>query len=215
MLAISKALFGNAKLIILDEPTASLSRSDINRLFNFVRSLKDKGVAFVYISHHLEEVFEICDRVTIIRDGRVVDTKNVKDIDIPQLIVMMVGEGIEEYSRVSTRKNEAVFSLNNLTRRGYYEDISFELNKGEVLGITGLQGCGSEQLGKGLFGLEYKGIGEVKINGAEFTAKRTIDSFNAWISLSPSGPIPLWYRWRPSGSRKYNLSYLEAVGKGV
>src|SRR4030042_566316 len=89
MLAISKALFGNARLIILDEPTASLSRADINRLFNFVKSLKDKGVAFVYISHHLEEVFEICDRVTVMRDGRVVDTCEVKDIDIPQLIMMM------------------------------------------------------------------------------------------------------------------------------
>jgi len=185
MLAIAKALFGNAKLIILDEPTAPLSRSDINRLFNFVKSLKDKGVAFVYISHHLEEVFEICDRVTVMRDGRVVDTKNVKNIDIPQLIVMMVGEGIEEYSRESTCSDEIVFILNNLTRRGYYEDITLELRKGEVIGITGLQGCGSGQLGKGLFGLEYRGIGEVKIKGKQFTAKRTIDSFNKGLAYLP------------------------------
>jgi len=185
MLAISKALFGNAKLIILDEPTASLSRSDINRLFNFVKSLKDKGVAFVYISHHLEEVFEICDRVTVMRDGRVVDTCEVKNIDVPQLIMMMVGEGVEDYTRDSTCTDEIVFVLNKLTRRGYYEDISLQIKKGEVIGITGLQGCGAEQLGKGLFGLEYRGIGEIKINGKEFTAKKPIDSFNEGLAYLP------------------------------
>ena len=164
MLAIAKALFGNAKLIILDEPTASLSRADINRLFDFVKSLKEKGASFVYISHHLEEVFEICDRVTVMRDGRIVGTEYVSDIDIPKLIVMMVGEDVEDYSRKSTCTDEIVFVLNNLARRGYYEDINFELRKGEIIGITGLQGCGAEQLGKGLFGLEYRGVGEVKIN---------------------------------------------------
>jgi ABC-type sugar transport system ATPase subunit len=98
---------------------------------------------------------------------------------------MMVGEGVEEYERESSCTDEVVFILNNLTRRGYYEDISFELKKGEVLGITGLQGCGAEQLGKGLFGLEYSGIGEVKINGKEFTAKRPIDSFNEGLAYLP------------------------------
>ena len=185
MLAIAKALFGNAKLIILDEPTASLSRADINRLFDFVKSLKEKGASFVYISHHLEEVFEICDRVTVMRDGRIVGTEYVSDIDIPKLIVMMVGEDVEDYSRKSTCTDEIVFVLNNLARRGYYEDINFELRKGEIIGITGLQGCGAEQLGKGLFGLEYRGVGEVKINGKEFTAKKPIDSFNEGLAYLP------------------------------
>jgi len=205
MLAISKALFGNAKLIILDEPTASLSRSDINRLFNFVKSLRDQGVAFVYISHHLEEVFEICDRVTVMRDGRVVDTKYVKDIGIPELVMMMVGEGVEEYTRDSTCTDEIVFVLNNLTRRGYYEDIKLELKKGEIVGLTGLQGCGSEQLGKGLFGLEYRGIGEVKIHGEEFTAMRPIDSFNQGLAYLPQDR----YRYGLVGVRpvRENVTY--------
>ncbi len=205
MLAISKALFGDAKLIVLDEPTASLSRSDINRLFNFVKSLRDKGVSFIYISHHLEEVFEICDRVTVMRDGRVVDTCEVKDIDIPQLIMMMVGEGVEDFSRDSTCTDEVVFILNKLTRRGYYEDISLELKKGEVVGITGLQGCGSEQLAKGLFGLEYRGIGEVKIHGEDFTAKRPIDSFNQGLAYLPQDR----YRYGLVGVRpvRENVTY--------
>ena len=205
MLAIAKALFGNAKLIILDEPTASLSRADINRLFDFVRSLKEKGASFVYISHHLEEVFEICDRVTVMRDGRIVGTENVADIDIPKLIVMMVGEDVDDYSRKSTCTDEIVFVLNSLARRGYYEDINIKLRKGEIIGITGLQGCGSEQLGKGLFGIEYRGVGEVKINGKEFTAKRPIDSFNEGLAYLPQDR----YRYGLVGVRpvRENITY--------
>ncbi len=93
MLAIAKALFSKAKLIILDEPTAALSRVDIDRLFGFIRSLKKMGVAFVYISHHLEEVFEICDRVTVLRNGQLIGTYVVSDLDTPKLIRLMVGEG--------------------------------------------------------------------------------------------------------------------------
>ncbi len=185
MLAIAKALFGNAKLIILDEPTASLSRADINRLFSFIRSLKNKGGSFIYISHHLEEVFEICDRVTVIRDGRVVGTEQVKDIDVPKLIVMMVGEDVEDYTRESTCVEEVILNLSGLERRGYYEDINLELRKGEILGLTGLQGCGAEQLGKGLFGLEPRGIGTITIHGEEFKAVKPIESFNQGLAYLP------------------------------
>ena len=205
MLAIAKALFGDAKLIILDEPTAPLSRAEINRLFDFVISLKDKGASFIYISHHLEEVFEICDRVTVLRDGRLVGTEKVSDINIPKLIVMMVGEDVEDYSRKSTCTDEVVFVLENLARRGYYEDINLEVRKGEVLGITGLQGCGSEQLGMGLLGHEYRGIGDVKINGKDFTAKQPFDSFNQGLAYLPQDR----YRYGLVGVRplRENVTY--------
>jgi len=206
MLAIAKALFGKkAKLIILDEPTAPLSRAEINRLFNFVKSLKDKGASFIYISHHLEEVFEICDRVTVLRDGRLVGTEKVSEINIPQLIKMMVGEDVEDYSRKSTCTDEVVFVLENLARRGYYEDINLEVRKGEVLGITGLQGCGAEQLVTGLFGLEYRGIGDVKIKGKNFTAKQPFDSFNQGLAYLPQDR----YRYGLVGVRplRENVTY--------
>jgi ABC-type sugar transport system ATPase subunit len=205
MLAISKALFGRAKLIILDEPTASLSRADINRLFNFVKSLKQTGASFVYISHHLEEVFEICDRVTVVRDGRVVGTEQVKDISVAQLVMMMVGEGVEEYNRDSTCTDEVVFVLENLARRGFYEDVNLEVKKGEIVGLTGLQGCGAEQLGKGLFGLEYRGVGTVTIHGEEFTAKKPNDSFNQGLAYLPQDR----YRYGLVGVRplKENVTY--------
>jgi len=205
MLAIAKALFGNAKLIILDEPTASLSRRDINRLFSFVKSLKDKGGSFIYISHHLEEVFEICDRVTVLRDGHIVGTANVVDIDVPKLIVMMVGEDVVDYTRESTCQDEVVLELDGLERRGYYEDISLRMHKGEIIGLTGLQGCGVEQLGKGLFGLEPRGIGEITLCDDKFTAKKPIDSFNQGLAYLPQDR----YRYGLVGLRsvRENVTY--------
>ena len=205
MLAIAKALFGNAKLIILDEPTASLSRTDINRLFSFVKSLKDKGGSFIYISHHLEEVFEICDRVTVLRDGHIVGTAEVAHIDVPKLIVMMVGEDVEDYTRESTCQDEVVMELEGLERRGYYEDISLKLRRGEIVGLTGLQGCGVEQLGKGLFGLEPRGIGEIIIDNEKFTANKPIDSFNQGLAYLPQDR----YRYGLVGLRsvRENVTY--------
>lgn len=185
MLAIAKALFGNAKLIILDEPTAALPRADINRLFGFIRSLKEKGVSFIYISHHLEEVFEICDRVTILRDGRLVGAYDVPHLDLVQLTHLIVGENVEEYTRTPTAGDGKVLEIRGLTRRGHYENINLSVAKGEVIGISGLQGSGSESLGKGLFGLEPWGIGEVEINGKPFIAKDPKQAFDQGLAYLP------------------------------
>lgn len=170
MLAIAKALFGNARLIILDEPTASLPRADIDRLFGFVKSLQNDGVSFVYISHHLEEVFEICDRVTILRDGQWVGTFPVTDLDMAALTRHIVGEDVKEYQRDSAATSETVLQLNALTRRGHYEDIDITLTRGEVIGVSGLQGSGAEALARGLFGMDHRGIGEALLNGKPFMA---------------------------------------------
>ncbi len=185
MLAIAKALFGQAKLIFLDEPTASLPRADIDRLFSFVRSLKDTGVAFVYISHHLEEVFEICDRVTILRDGQLVGTFDVSDLNMAALTQHIVGEDFEEYKRASARQDEQVLEITNLTRRGHYENINISLHKGEVIGISGLQGCGAEALARGLFGMEPWGIGSIQLNGQPYTARSPRQALNQKLAYLP------------------------------
>jgi len=185
MLAIAKALFSKAKLIILDEPTAALSRADIDRLFGFVRSLKEKEVAFIYISHHLEEVFEICDRVTILRDGRVVDTRYITELDMATLTKLMVGEDVKEYVRGSTYNDEIVLEISDLTRHGHYENINLTVRKGEVIGISGLHGCGAETLGKGLFGLEERGIGKVSVNGRPYTPKDPHEALEQGLAYLP------------------------------
>lgn len=205
MLAIAKALFSKAKLIILDEPTAALSRVDIDRLFGFIRSLKKMGVAFVYISHHLEEVFEICDRVTVLRNGQLIGTYSVRDLDTPKLIRLMVGEEIRDYERISTRQNEEVLIVRGLTRRGHYEDVNLVVHKGEVVGLSGLAGSGAAALGRALFGLERRGIGEVWVNGKPFTARSPRQALDQGLAYLPQDR----YRFGLVGSRpvRENVTY--------
>jgi ribose transport system ATP-binding protein len=185
MLAIAKALFSDARLIILDEPTASLPRKDIDLLFSFVRSLKEQGVAFIYISHHLEEIFEICDRVTVMRDGHVVDTCVVSDISVPELIQMMVGEVVKDYERESTLSDDEVFRVSGMTRRGAYENISFSLRHGEVVGLSGLQGSGVGKLAMSLFGMQRLGLGEVMLDGEMLTINSPKQAFKEGVAYLP------------------------------
>jgi ABC-type sugar transport system ATPase subunit len=186
MLAIAKALFSNAKLIILDETTAPLPRADINQLFDFILSLKKNGVSFIYISHHLEEVFEICDRVTVMRDGTVIGTTKVSELDMSALTKLIAGEDVRQYRRDSTcQHGHSVLEIEGLTRRGCYEDINFIVEKGEVVGLTGLQGCGAEALAAGLFGLESQGIGSVCIQGKPFMALDPNHAFKQGLALLP------------------------------
>lgn len=187
MLAIAKALFSNAKLIILDEPTAALPRPDVDRLFAFVRSLKSHGVAFIYISHHLEEVFEICDRVTVLRNGRLVETRNVAGLDTPTLIRLMVGEDVKEFAREGgpAPQRTEVMIVKDLVRRGHFEEITFTLHAGEVIGIAGLEGCGASSLAKGLFGLQRMGAGDVTLGGKPYTATTPMAAFEQGLAYLP------------------------------
>ncbi len=205
MLAIAKALFGNARLIILDEPTASLPRADINKLFSFIRSLKSKGIAFIYISHHLEEVFEICDRVTVLRDGCLVDVCNVAELTMPELVRLLVGENIKEYERASTIRPETCLTIRDLTRRGYFENINLSLKKGEIVGISGLQGSGAETLAKALFAMEQYGLGQVEVNGKRMRASDPSQAFAQGLAYLPQDR----YRFGLVGSRtvRENVTY--------
>ena len=203
MLAIAKALFNKARLIILDEPTAALSRVDIDLLFSFVRAQQAQGVAFIYISHHLEEVFEICDRVTVMRDGRIVGTRAINEIGAPDLIHMMVGGGVKEYERESSAGAEVVFEVKDLSRRGAYEHVSFSLRRGEVMGISGLQGSGVDELAQGLFGLERMGAGEVLVDGA------------AYRPASPKGAFDAGVAYLPQDRHRYGLAQLRSVRENV
>jgi ABC-type sugar transport system ATPase subunit len=186
MLAIAKALFGDAKIIILDEVTASLPHADIEQLFGFINSLKNDGVAFIYISHHLEEVFEICDRVTVLRDGRHIETCEVSDLDMVKLANLIIGEDLHEFTRESTcTEGSPVLEIEGFTRRGSYENVNLKIDKGCVVGLSGLQGCGSEDLIASLFGLERRGIGNVNICGDEYKAMNPSEAFENGVALLP------------------------------
>jgi ribose transport system ATP-binding protein len=188
MLVIAKAMFSNSRLIILDEPTAALPRHEIDRLFGFVRNLKNKGVAFIYISHHLEEVFEICDNVTVLRNGALVATQSVASLDTPTLILLMVGEDVKEFERMlppHPQVDQSVLVVKDLVRRGHYENINLTIGKGEVVGLAGLEGSGASSLAKGLFGLDRTGLGSITINGKPYQANEPEQAFRQGVAYLP------------------------------
>jgi len=186
ILEIAKALFANAKVIILDEATAPLPKNEVNMLFDFVRKQRDSGVAFIYISHFLEEVFELCDVITILRDGRKIGDYEVKDIDQQELIRLISGTAVERFKHKTRKLNgQVVLKVENLTREGQYFNLNITLKKGEIIGLTGLEGCGKDTFARGLFGLEVIGKGKVEVDGKEYLAHDPREALNQGVAYLP------------------------------
>lgn len=164
MVEIAKVLSQNAKLIIMDEPTDALTEKETEKLFKIIKELKESGTGIVYISHRLKEIFEICDDITIFRDGKYIDEKEVSDIDENQLIELMVGRKLENYfPRDEIKLGDEILEIKNISNK-YVHDVSFKLKKGEILGISGLVGAGRTELCKTLMGSIKKGSGEIILN---------------------------------------------------
>lgn len=168
MIEIAKALMVDAKVIIMDEPTAALTQSETEVLFQVVRSLKEKGVSIVYISHRMEEIFELCDRITVLRDGSYIDTKRIQDTDMNDVVKMMIGREIgERYPLREASIGEVVFMVEGLTCPGVFKDVSFEVHAGEVLGVSGLMGAGRTEIMQAIFGNMPHVTGKLFLNGEE------------------------------------------------
>lgn len=164
MVEVAKALSLDARILIMDEPTSSLTEQEIGQLFAAIRKLRDKGVAIVYISHRMEELFEIGDRVTVLRDGRYIGTHEISEISKDELIQMMVGRQLtQQYPKRSASMGEEVLRVENLAVKGKLNNISFSLRKGEVLGIAGLLGSGRTELARAIFGLERIESGSIYV----------------------------------------------------
>lgn len=170
MIEIAKALTKNAGVIIMDEPTTALTDVETRQLFKVIDSLKKKGIAIIYISHRMEEIFEICDRVEVLRDGKYAGNALIKDIDNDKLITMMVGRKIEDqFPYRETKKGKTILEVKNLSADIGINNINFEVKEGEILGIAGLMGSGRTELAKTIFGAYKKSSGTVKINGKELS----------------------------------------------
>jgi ABC-type sugar transport system ATPase subunit len=166
LVEIAKALSVNAKIIAMDEPTSALTRKETERLFEIIDDLKRGGITVIYISHKLEEVFAICDTVTVLRDGQIIDTKPITDTNRAEVISKMVGRSVDmNFPKRDTKPGEVVLSVKGITRKGLVEDISFELRKGEILGIAGLVGAGRTELVEAVFGAARRDAGEIYVNG--------------------------------------------------
>ncbi|HSV31472.1 MAG TPA: sugar ABC transporter ATP-binding protein [Atribacteraceae bacterium] len=163
---IAKAINKQAKILVMDEPTAALGQNDIRSLFEVIRNLREQGVGIIYISHRLEEVFQITDRVTVLRDGKKVGTVNTRDTDKNTLISMMVGRELESFfAEKEVSLGETLLEVKNLTIKDIVDDISFDLKKGEILGLFGLLGSGRLNIARALYGLESVDGGEILLQG--------------------------------------------------
>lgn len=166
IIEIAKAIASNAKVIVMDEPTAALTDREIETLFQTIRELKAKGISFVYISHRMEEIFAICDRITILRDGQYVGVRNIPETNFDEIVAMMVGRQLGE--RFLVRKSvigDTKLEVRNLTVNGLFHNLSFELRKGEVLGVAGLMGAGRTEVAQTLFGYRKASSGDILIDG--------------------------------------------------
>lgn len=182
---IAKAISKKAKILVMDEPTAALSEEDKESLFEIIKTLKETGVSIIYISHRLKEIFEITDRVTVLRDGKKVGTVTTSESDSNQLVTMMVGRDIQEmYPKREVPIREVIISAENLVAEGI-KDVSFELRKGEILGIFGLLGSGKTNLVKSLFGANPIKSGKIYVNDKEITIKKPWQARDNKIGLVP------------------------------
>lgn len=187
MVVIAKTLYLNSKVVVFDEPTALLASDETEELFQLILRLKEKGVGIVYISHRMEEIFRIADRVTVLKDGKFVGTFPTSETSEDALISMMVGRSISDMYSIghSSVKEEVVLEVKGLSKNGVFRDIAFKLHKGEILGMFGLVGSGRTDIARCIFGADPYDNGEIYVNGEKSIIKSPRDSIGKGICLLP------------------------------
>lgn len=185
---IAKALVSNSKVIIMDEPTASLTNEEVNHLFKIVKQLKAEGKGIVFISHKMSEIVELGDRVTVLKDGTYVGTKEVDGVTVDELVTMMVGREIknnyQNENDVDYEKEEVIFEVRDLNRKdGRAKNISFKLHRGEILGFAGLVGSGRSEMMNSIFGAEPKKTGQIFLNGKEIKIKSPYSAIKNGLAM--------------------------------
>lgn len=186
MVEIAKAVSYNAKIIVLDEPTSSLTEPEINKLFSIVRDLKAKGVSFVYISHKMDEIFQICDEIAVLRDGNMVYQKPSEESGMEELISAMVGRSLDKrFPDVDNTPGKDYLEIKNLSTKyePHLEDISFTVKKGEIFGLYGLVGAGRSELLESIFGMRTISTGEIILNGKKLRFNSPKDAMNYNFAL--------------------------------
>jgi rhamnose transport system ATP-binding protein len=178
MVDMASALSQNARVILMDEPTASLTPSEVSNLFVIMRRLREQGVAIVFVSHRLEEIFEICDRITVLRDGEYVGERNPETTSMDEIISLMVGRSVSVLFEkpVDHHIGQPILEVEGLSRRRKFRNISFDVRAGEIVGVAGLVGAGRTDVGRALVGIQDIDAGSVKINGRMVTVKSPQDA---------------------------------------
>ncbi len=186
LVLICKALAQEARLIIYDEPSAILTQNETDTLFAVIRQLKERGVATIYISHRLEEIFEIADRVTIMKDGLVVATRARSALTIGEVVELMAGRKLHAaHPRVAPQDAETVLRVRGLTRAGAFDDVSFEVARGEIVGFFGLIGSGATQVSHAIYGIEPADSGTIELEGRPVRIRKPMDAVEHGVALLP------------------------------
>lgn len=184
MIEIAKALMLDAKVIIMDEPTSALTDREIEKLFKIMKELTNDGVSLVYISHRMEEIFAICDRITVMRDGVSVGTSPIPETSFDEIVRQMVGRELEDrYPNREPEYGETMLEVDGLTRAGVFEDIRFSVRAGEILGVAGLMGAGRTEIMRAIFGIDKADSGEIRLDGKPIAVKNPADAANQGLAF--------------------------------
>lgn len=214
MVEIAKALSFESKVIIMDEPTASLTNQEIDKLFEIIANLKKDGVTVLYISHRLEEIVHICDRVTVFRDGKWIDTRKIKDLDKATIINLMVGRTLgNEYPAREVEIGAEILRVENISTNDKLRNIKFSVRKGEVVGIAGLVGSGRTELARALFGADKISNGKIFLKNREIKLKGIPDAINNGIALVTEDRKWLGLALSYSAAKNVTMAKLSEVTK--
>jgi simple sugar transport system ATP-binding protein len=212
IVAIGRGLAANARLLFMDEPTASLTRHEVERLFSLVRRLQGSGITVVFVSHRLDEIEEIAERVSVLRDGRMVGTYDAAEVDDAKLAELMTGDRIEHQVMARPLDDaEPVLEVRSLARRGEFEDVSFTLHRGEVLGVTGLLGAGRTELALALFGMTPAESGEILLDGQPLRLCSNQDAIRAGIAYVSEDRLTLGLNLPQTIADNISLSVLDRL----
>ncbi len=185
LIEIAKSLSLEARVLILDEPTASLSAHEVERLFTIVRRLRDRGVSVLFVSHRLDEVFDLCDRATVLRDGRHVVTTATSELTTAHLVRHMVGRTVSLFPKVETPIGDVLLEVRELTRVGVFRDVGFSVRAGEIVGLAGLVGAGRTEVARVLFGIDQRDGGEIRLGGTPVNFANPSAAMHAGIAYLP------------------------------
>ena len=181
---IAKAISTNARVIIMDEPTSAIADAEVFVLFEQIRKLKAQGVAILYITHKMEEIFQIADEVTVVRDGAWIITKPASELTVDEIITHMVGRKVDNlFPRTATTPGIVAIEVNNLTRKGVFQDISFQAREGEIVGFAGLVGAGRSEVMRSVFGLDPYDSGSIFVNGKQIHIRNSGDGLKNGIAM--------------------------------
>src|SRR4051812_26385904 len=209
---IAKALSFDARVLIMDEPTAALSGHEVERLFKVVTTLKERGAAILFISHRLDEIFTICDTVTVLRDGEVTHDGKTKDMDTDELVRRMVGRELSAlYPKLDAQVGETVLQVNRLTREGVFIDVSFEVKRGEIVALAGLVGAGRSEVARAIFGVDTPDAGHVTVDGLKLKPGSPTAAMKAGIGLVPEDRRQQGLVMELSIERNIGLTRLQAL----